>query len=105
MVASRSFYALFARPFAADLTSGSVISSDFMMSMKLDRVLIIEALSLSLRLEEISLALSSRMAQASSFVWLDFYGLDAGGGCDGVLHGILLEMLKFVFAFTLAPTA
>ena len=75
------------------------------MSMKPDRVLMTESLSCSFRLEEISLALSSRMAQASSFVWLDFDGLDAGGGCDGVLHGILLEMLKFMFAFSLAPTA
>ena len=49
------------------------------MSMKLDRVLMTDSLSLSFRLEEISLALLSRMAQASSFVWLDFEELDAEG--------------------------
>lgn len=54
------------------------------MSMKLDRVLMTESLSFSFRLEEISLALSSRMAQASSFVWLDFEELDAeGDACVG----------------------
>jgi hypothetical protein len=57
-----------------------------MMSMKLDRVLMTDSLSLSFRLEEISLALLSRMAQASSFVWLDFEELDAeGDACVGVL--------------------
>ena len=56
--------------------------------MKLDSVLMTEALSFSFRLEEIALALSSRMAQASSFVWLDFEELDAeGDACVGVLVG------------------